>query len=137
MRVFPLLFVLSGPDHISRSTSLKVIESREHDRCPAHYSLIARRELDEKFRNRWIGRGGPISWPTRSPDITPLDFFLWGTLKEKVYKEVPTTSHDMQQRIIAACASISSDAVRLASQSIVKSIQRCIDSDGHHFKHLL
>ncbi|CAK9803096.1 hypothetical protein ANTQUA_LOCUS3580 [Anthophora quadrimaculata] len=74
---------------------------------------------------------------SRSPDITPLDFFLWGTLKEKVYKEVPTTPYDMQQRIIASCALISSDAVRLASQSIVKRIQWCIDSDGHHFKHLL
>ncbi|KAL2731784.1 transposable element tc3 transposase [Vespula squamosa] len=48
----------------------------QHDGCPAHYSLIVRRELDEKFRNRWIGRGGPISWSARSPDITPLDFFL-------------------------------------------------------------
>lgn len=109
----------------------------QHDGCPAHYSLIARRELDEKFRNRWIGRGGSISWPARSPDLTPLDFFLWGTLKEKVYKEVPTTSYDMQQRIIAACASISSDTVRLASQSIVTRIQQCIDSDGQHFEHLL
>jgi hypothetical protein len=24
---------------------------------------------------RWIGRGGPISWPPRLPDITSLDFF--------------------------------------------------------------
>ncbi|KAJ4449822.1 hypothetical protein ANN_01228 [Periplaneta americana] len=25
--------------------------------------------------------GGPISWPPRSPDLTPLDLFLWGSLK--------------------------------------------------------
>jgi hypothetical protein len=23
----------------------------------------------------------PIPWPLRSPDLTPLDFFLWGTCK--------------------------------------------------------
>lgn len=23
-----------------------------------------------------------VSWPPRSPDLTPLDFFLWGTLKD-------------------------------------------------------
>ena len=22
----------------------------------------------------WIGRGGTIAWPPRSPDLTPLDF---------------------------------------------------------------
>ncbi|RZC38464.1 hypothetical protein BDFB_015116 [Asbolus verrucosus] len=24
-------------------------------------------------------------WPPRSPDMTPLDFFLWGVFKERVY----------------------------------------------------
>ncbi|KZC14903.1 hypothetical protein WN55_07872, partial [Dufourea novaeangliae] len=61
---------------------------------------------DEKFQNRSIGRGGPISWPVCSPDLTPLDFLLWGTLKVKVYKEVPTTDQDMQQRIITVSSSI-------------------------------
>jgi hypothetical protein len=25
-------------------------------------------------RTRWIGTGGPIGWPPRSPDLNPLDF---------------------------------------------------------------
>ena len=25
-----------------------------------------------------IGRGAPELWPPRSPDLTPLEFFLWG-----------------------------------------------------------
>ena len=40
--------------------------------------------LDATFPNRWIGRDGPTPWPPRSPDITPLDFFLWGYVKDKV-----------------------------------------------------
>ena len=44
-----------------------------------------RAHLDEVVLNRWIGRGGPTSWPARSPDLTPLDFFLWGAIKERVY----------------------------------------------------
>jgi hypothetical protein len=35
---------------------------------------------------RWIGRGGSITWPPRSPDLTPLDFFLWGYAKNIVYQ---------------------------------------------------
>ena len=40
--------------------------------------------LDATFPNRWIGRDGPTPWPPRSPDITLLDFFLWGYVKDKV-----------------------------------------------------
>ena len=36
---------------------------------------------DNTFLERWIGRGGPAAWPPRSPDINPLDFFLWGYVK--------------------------------------------------------
>ena len=41
--------------------------------------------LDATFANRWIGRDGPTPWPPRSPDITPVDFFLWGYVKNKVF----------------------------------------------------
>ncbi|KAJ4441982.1 hypothetical protein ANN_11846 [Periplaneta americana] len=58
-----------------------------HDGAPAHFSRTARRYLDRRFPDRWIGRGGPIAWPprSRSPDLNPLDFYLWGYLKSLVY----------------------------------------------------
>jgi hypothetical protein len=34
-----------------------------HDGAPTHFSLFARRYLNQKFPGWWIGRGGPISWP--------------------------------------------------------------------------
>ncbi|EZA51396.1 hypothetical protein X777_09665, partial [Ooceraea biroi] len=49
---------------------------------------FARNILDESFPDRWIGRGGRISWPARSPDLTPLDLFLWGHLKNEVYRDI-------------------------------------------------
>jgi hypothetical protein len=30
---------------------------------------------------RWISRGGPTAWPSRPPDLTPFDVFLWGYVK--------------------------------------------------------
>ncbi|PNF25069.1 hypothetical protein B7P43_G02035 [Cryptotermes secundus] len=29
--------------------------------------------------------GGPIRWPPRSPDLTPLEFFLWCYVKDRVF----------------------------------------------------
>jgi hypothetical protein len=49
-----------------------------------------------------IGRGGPIPWPARSPDLTPPDFFLWGAIKERVFRERPTAGDNMRERLTAA-----------------------------------
>lgn len=91
----------------------------QQDGCPAHYALIARNTLDRIFPNRWIGRGGPINFSARSPDLTPLDFFLWGYLKNKVYAEPPTTMADMKERIIAECNKISSNTLHNVKQSLL------------------
>ena len=54
------------------------ISMMEH---PAHFSIAARQVLNGKFPNRWIGRGGPVPWPPRSPDLTPW-LFLMGAHEE-------------------------------------------------------
>ena len=54
------------------------------DGASAHYSSRVRTYLDNKRPGNWIGRGGPVEWPPRWPDLTPCDYFLWGHLKEKV-----------------------------------------------------
>ncbi|CAK9803098.1 hypothetical protein ANTQUA_LOCUS3581 [Anthophora quadrimaculata] len=89
----------------------------QQDGSPAHYSLIARNALNQQFPNRWIGRDGPIQFPARSPDLTPLDFFLWGYLKDKVYVKVSTTVSDMKQYIIDECGKISADTLNNVGQS--------------------
>mgnify|MGYP006961465124 CR=1 FL=1 len=58
----------------------------QQDGHPAHTSLLARRVLNQKFPRRWIGLHGPQEWPPRSPDLTPMDFFVWGFLKIKYIK---------------------------------------------------
>ena len=72
----------------------------QQDGAPAHYLRGVRDWLNETFGTKWIGRGGPLEWPARSPDLTPIDFWLWGYLKEKVYAHNPKTV-DQLQAVIA------------------------------------
>ncbi|KZC08948.1 hypothetical protein WN55_11411 [Dufourea novaeangliae] len=109
----------------------------QHDGCPAHYARRVRDALNELYPTKWIGREGSVSWPPRSPDIIPLDFFLWAALKNAVYQEVPSTPENMKQRIIAACAIISSEKIRRVRDAAIRRLQLCIDTNGHHFEHLL
>jgi len=38
------------------------------DGATPHFARIVRTFLNEQYPNRWIGRGGPIAWPSNSPN---------------------------------------------------------------------
>jgi hypothetical protein len=55
---------------------------------------------------RWVGRDRLISWPSRSPGIMPLDFFLRVYIKDIVYKIPVTTLDEPKLRIVAAMETV-------------------------------
>ena len=55
---------------------------------PVHSAQIITKLLNRKFGDRWIGRSGNNRWVAWSPDLTPMDFYLWGKLKQQVYSEI-------------------------------------------------
>lgn len=81
----------------------------QQDGAPPHWRLDVRQCLDRHFPQRWIGRGGPIQWPPRSPDITPCDFFLWGYIKDIVYRTRVYTVIELRERITAAFLQVSNE----------------------------
>ncbi|KAJ4435606.1 hypothetical protein ANN_18222 [Periplaneta americana] len=62
--------------------------------------------LDRRFPDRWIGRGGPIAWPPRSPDLNPHDFYLWGHLKSLAYLSPVPDLESLRNRIVACSEDI-------------------------------
>ncbi|GBO30314.1 hypothetical protein AVEN_49583-1 [Araneus ventricosus] len=70
----------------------------------------------------------------RSPDLTPLDFFLWGYLKHLVYATPLPTLQDLKRSITDACACVSPDMIQNVQQEIQKRFQMCIVADGEDFE---
>ena len=110
-----------------------------HDGAPPHFSVDVRRLLNNRFRDRWIGRGGPIPWPPRSPDLNPLDFYLWGHLKALVYRTPIQDVQSLRARIMAGCETIRNTPgiFQRIRDSIRRRVDACINADGGHFEHLL
>ena len=77
--------------------------------APPHWGLEVHQFLNETFPDRWIGCDGPISWPPRSPDITQWDFFLWGYVKDIVYRTKVRYINDLQHGIIEAIDTVTVD----------------------------
>lgn len=110
----------------------------QHDGAPAHFGQIVRDFLNQNYNQQWIGRGGPVSWPPRSPDLTPLDFYVWGRMKELVYSTPVENELDLIGRIVEAAAVIQEknefEAVR---QSMTSRFTMCNRLGGGHIEHRL
>ena len=108
----------------------------QQDGAPPHYHLDVRAYLDAVFPDTWIGRRGPTEYPSRSPDLTPMDFFLWGYLKDKVYCNKPRTIDALKLEIERQCRDIPNDMFCDVCESLGARYQRCLDNNGHQFEHL-
>lgn len=63
-------FLGAVPAHILR------IMWFQHNDVPAQSTTVMSDYLNRTFEARWIGRGGLITWPHKSADLSPTDFFL-------------------------------------------------------------
>ena len=108
------------------------------DGAPAHCTGEVSTELFEMFDDRWFRRLGPWNWPARSPDLTPLDFYLWGNLKRKVYSSPVQSKEELCQRVINCIDELDPNEIRMATTvSVHTRVLKCLETNGRHFEHLL
>ena len=81
-----------------------------------------------------MGRDGPIPWPPRSPDITPLDFFLWGYVKNIVYRTKVRDINDLQHRIIQVINAVTINMFARTWQEIEYRLDIVSATDGAHIE---
>jgi len=83
------------PDILTRATYIELLKNNllefleevpllernkiifQQDGAGPHNARIVTNFLNNEFPGRWMDRYGPIRWPARSPDLNPLDFFIW------------------------------------------------------------
>jgi len=111
----------------------------QHDGAPLHYTQHVRDYLNESFPNRWLGLGGPVAWPPRSPDLTPLEYYLWGQMKTLVYKTKVDSRAALRSRVFGATEHIHNhpDIIASATQSLLMRAENCIAAGRGHFEQLL
>ncbi|KAJ4449432.1 hypothetical protein ANN_00832 [Periplaneta americana] len=63
-------------------------------------------------------------------------FYLWGTVKDQVYRRKPHTLEDLRQEITAACAAISVESLTDVAAAIARRCVMCLAANGEHFEHL-
>ena len=102
----------------------------QQDGAPPHYLGEVR-----GFPGRWIVRAAPIAWPPRSPDLTPMDFFLWGFVKDQVFvPPFPANVVELRTRITAAVAKVTPEMLRSVWQETDYRWEVCRITSGSHIE---
>ncbi|GFU59872.1 hypothetical protein TNCV_4726391 [Trichonephila clavipes] len=78
----------------------------QQDGATCHTARATIDLLKDTFGDRLISRFGPVNWPPRSCDLTPLDYFLWGYVKSLVYADKPQTLDHLEDNIRCVIADV-------------------------------
>ncbi|GFX11219.1 transposable element Tcb1 transposase [Trichonephila clavipes] len=78
----------------------------QQDGATCHTARATIDLLKDTFGDRLISRFGPVNWPPRSCDLTPLDYFQWGYVKSLVYADKPQTLDHLEDNIRRVIADI-------------------------------
>ena len=87
----------------------------------AHTSVIGRDWLKSRFGSKVISHLTDFPWPPRSPDLSPLDFFLWSYVKEKVFSTRPSSIDNLKIAIREALPLIDQDTLSAVTANFEKS----------------
>jgi hypothetical protein len=109
----------------------------QQDGAPAHNSAIISNYLNEQYGDNWIGNRGPVAWPARSPDLTPLDFCVWGYLKDKVYYTNNNTVEELEAAVRQAIQEMPRQIVINACLAMIERCTLCINKNGGLFEHFI
>ncbi|GFV27230.1 DUF4817 domain-containing protein [Trichonephila clavipes] len=78
----------------------------QQDGATCHTARATIDLLKDTFGDHLISRFGPVNWPPRSCDLTPLDYFLWDYVKSLVYADKPQTLDHLEDNIRRIIADI-------------------------------
>ena len=109
----------------------------QQDGATPHTSNIAIEWLQKHFCGRVVSRKTEHPWPAHSPDLTPLDFYLWGYLKSRVYQGSPKTLQDLKTAIGREIRRIPHETRVRVMAEVKHRADLCQSRNGRHLEHVL
>jgi hypothetical protein len=107
----------------------------QQDGAAPHTANAVKNFLRNNFgEENIISRGFRNNWPSRSPDLNPCDFFLWGYLKGRVFRRNPKTLDELKEIISDEVAHISCDLLSNTVDSLFDRLMLILTEHGGHIE---
>ncbi|GFW53587.1 uncharacterized protein TNCV_4814931 [Trichonephila clavipes] len=109
----------------------------QQDGSTCHTARATINLLKDTFGDRLISRFGPVNWPPRSCDLTPLDYFLWGYVKSLVYADKPQTLDHLEDNIRRVIADIRPQMLEKVIENWTSRLDYIRASRGSHMPEII
>ncbi len=102
----------------------------QQDSAPCHTSGKSQKWLSANFYDFT----SPNVWPPNSPDLNPMDYYVWGTVEKGSNRCASTTKSQLIERIKAAFEALPCENVKSACSRFRGRIEAVIDANGGYFE---
>ncbi|GFT96668.1 putative transposable element [Trichonephila clavipes] len=109
----------------------------QQDGATCHTARATIDFLKYTFGDRLYSRFGPVNWPPRSCDLTPLDYFLWGYVKSLVYADKPQTLDHLEDNIRRVIGDIRPQMLEKVIENWTSRLDYIRASRGSHMPEIL
>lgn len=109
----------------------------QQDGATCHTSHATVNLVRTTFEDRVISKNGDVPWPPRSCDLTPLDYFLWGAVKDKCYADAPATIEALKHNIREEIGKIQPHTIEKVLENWVDRVSYCMASRGGHLNEIV
>ena len=103
------------------------------DVATPHASISTKMLLRSKFGDKVVGKGFNMEWPPYSPDLTPVDFWLWPTVKHIIYsqrKEPFESVASIKRAITFAFNRLRKQKFGHITKAVEDRLEQCIRQNG-------
>ncbi|GFX08531.1 putative DD41D transposase [Trichonephila clavipes] len=109
----------------------------QQDGATCHTARATIDLLKDTFGDRLISRFGPVNWPPRSCDLTPLDYFLRVYVKSLVYADKPQTLDHLEDNIRRVIADIRPQMLEKVIENWTSRLDYIQASRGSHMPEII
>ena len=100
------------------------------NKMPPYFARGVRDILNTNFTKRLVGRKAPLEWAPPSPDLTTCGFFLWDSIKCRVYATKPLNLSELIETIHTAYSKVREEMLRSAGETCVGRWLKVVESGG-------
>ena len=109
----------------------------QQDGATCHTAEATLDVLRPVFEDRIISRRADVVSPPRSCDLTPLDYYLWGAIKDKCYANKPETIDALKDNIREAIGEIHLHTIDNVLTNWTDRVGYCTASRGGHLNEII
>ena len=100
----------------------------QRDDATCHTAEATLDVLCSGFEDHIISRRANVVWPPRSCDLTPLDYYLWGAVKDKCYVDNSETIDALKDNICEAIGEIQLHTINYLLKNWTDRVGYCMAS---------